>query len=197
MVTTIDALPPLASPAQLEAYTKGKLKADDARVPDALAAVSRSIRRRAGWHIFPVVTDHQLVLDGPGGAVLALPTLKLVKLTSLTDAGAVIDVTPGASPGVDVSKGTGLVRKTDGSAWTRRYGQIQVTMDHGEEEVPDLALLTLKLAARGLASPMGATREQAGSLSVNWSMTTQGVAAGITPSADERVLMDSYTLVTA
>lgn len=194
MVTTIDALPPLASAAQLEAHTKGKLKADDSRVTDALAAVSRSIRRRAGWHIFPVVTDHTLVLDGPGGDVLSLPTLKLVKLTTLTDAGTVIDVNPGASSGVDVSRETGLVKKVGGGAWTSRYGQIIVTMDHGEEEVPDLANLCIKLAARGLASPMGATREQAGSLSVNWSMTTQGVAAGIVPSADERALMDSYVL---
>jgi hypothetical protein len=189
MVAIAD-LPPLASPAQLEAYTKGKVKAADLRVPDALAAVSRSIRRRAGWHIFPVVNAHTLVLDGPGGTVLSLPTLKLVNLTAITEAGKVLDPVAG----VDVSRETGLVKKTDGSSWTTRYGQVVVTMDHGEEEVPDLANLALKLAARGLASPMGATREQAGALSVNWSMVTQGVAAGITPSADERALMDSYVL---
>jgi hypothetical protein len=189
MVAIAD-LPPLASPAQLEAYTKGKLKAEDARVADALAAVSRSIRRRAGWHIFPLVTAHTLVLDGPGGAVLSLPTLKLVTLTSLTDDGTVID----PSAGVRVSRETGLVKKRDGGHWSPHYGAITVVMDHGEEEVPDLANLTLKLAARGLASPMGATREQAGALSVNWSMTTQGVTGGIVPTADERTLMDSYVL---
>ena len=189
-MVAITELPPLATPAQVEAYTKGKLKAEDLRVQDALAAVSRSIRRRAGWHIFPVVTAHTLVLDGPGGTVLSLPTLKLVTLTALTEAGTVIDPVAG----VDVSRETGLVKKTDGSSWTTRYGHIVVTMDHGEEEVPDLAMLCLKLAARGLASPMGATREQAGALSVNWSMTTQGVAGGITPTLDERSLMDSYVL---
>jgi hypothetical protein len=191
MVAIAD-IPPLASPAQLEAYTKGKVKADDARVADALAAVSRSIRRRAGWHIWPLVTAHTVVLDGPGGEVLPLPTMRLVSLTAITEAGLVLDPLT-----LDISRDTGLVRKSTGAHWTRRYGQIVVTMDHGEDEVPDLAALALKLAARGLASPMGATREQAGALSVNWSMVTQGVAAGITPSADERTLMDTYVRVTA
>lgn len=189
MVAIVD-IPPLASPAQVEATTKGKLKADDLRVTDALAAVSRSIRRRAGWHIFPVVTAHTLVLDGPGGAVLSLPTLKLITLTSITDDGTVLDPTAD----LRVSRETGLLKKRSGAHWSSHYGSINVVMDHGEDEVPDLANLCIKLVARGLASPMGATREQAGALSVNWSMTTQGVAAGIVPSADERTLMDSYVL---
>lgn len=191
-MVAVTELPPLASAAQVEATTKGKLKADDLRVTDALAAVSRSIRRRAGWHIFPVVQAHTVVLDGEGGAVLALPTLKLVNLISITDNGLVLD------PVADlyISRATGLVSKRSGAHWSRHYGSITAVMDHGEEEVPDLANLAIKLVARGLASPMGATREQAGALSVNWSMTTQGVAAGIVPSADERTLMDSYCRVT-
>jgi hypothetical protein len=174
----------------VEAYTKGKIKADDLRVQDALAAVSRSIRRRAGWHITPVVTGHAMALDGPGGTVLSLPTLKLVALTSITDDETVL------TPATDlrISPSTGLVKKRDGCNWTSHYGAIAVVMDHGEEDAPDLANLALKLVARGLASPMGATREQAGALSVNWSMTTQGVVGGIVPTADERTLMDSYVL---
>lgn len=192
MVAIAD-VPPLATPAQVEAHTKGKLKADDLRVQDALAAVSRSIRRRAGWHIWPLVSAHTVVLDGDGGRVLALPTLKLVNLVSIVDDGVVLD--PAAD--LRISRDTGLVAKRSGAHWSRHYGSIVAVMDHGEEEVPDLANLAIKLASRGLASPMGATREQAGALSVNWSMVTQGVAAGITPSADERTLMDTYVRVTA
>ena len=188
-MVAIEDIPPLESPAQVEAYTKGKIKADDLRVADALAAVSRSIRRRAGWHITPVVTGHTLALDGPGGVVLSLPTLKLVALTSITD-----DETVLLGTDLRVSLSTGLVKKRDGGTWSAEYGAIAVTMDHGEEDAPDLANLALKLVARGLASPMGATREQAGALSVNWSMTTQGVVGGIVPTADERSLMDSYVL---
>lgn len=189
MVAIAD-IPPLASAAQVEAYTKGKLKADDLRVKDAVAAVSRSIRRRAGWHIFPVVQAHALVLDGPGGAVLSLPTLKLAALTSITED----DAAPLVAADLRISPSTGLVKKRSGGRWSAEYGAITVVMDHGEEEVPDLVMLCVKLVARGLASPMGATREQAGALSVNWSMSTQGVAAGIVPTADERSLMDSYVL---
>lgn len=189
MVAIAD-VPPLASPADVEAYTKGKLKAADLRVPAALAAVSRSIRRRAGWHIWPLVEAHTLALDGPGGVVLSLPTLKLVALTAITDDETVLD----SVADLRVSPSTGLVKKRSGANWSEQYGAIAVTMDHGEEEVPDLANLALKLVARGLASPMGATREQAGALSVNWSMTTQGVAGGIVPTPDERTLMDSYVL---
>lgn len=192
MVAIAD-IPPFADAAQVEAYTKGKLKADDLRVQDAVAAVSRAIRRRAGWHIYPVVSAHTVVLDGNGGTVLALPTLQLVNLISITDNGLVLD--PVAD--LHISRATGLVKKRSGAHWSHHYGAITAVMDHGEEEVPDLANLCVKLAARGLASPMGATREQAGALSVNWSMVTQGVAAGITPSADERALMDSYIRVTA
>lgn len=188
-MVAITELPPLASPAEVEAYTKGKLKAVDLRVPAALAAVSRSIRRRAGWHIWPLVTAHTLVLDGPGGTVLSLPTLKLVALTSIDDDGTAL-----VPADLRISPSTGLVKKRDGAAWSTEYGAITVVMDHGEEEVPELANLALKLVARGLASTMGATREQSGALSVNWSMTTQGVAAGIVPTADERSLMDSYVL---
>lgn len=188
-MVAITELPALATPDDVEAYTKGKLKAADLRVPAALAAVSRSIRRRAGWHIFPLVTAHTLVLDGPGGPVLSLPTLKLVTLTSIDDDGTAL-----VSADLRISPSTGLVKKRDGGSWSREYGAITAVMDHGEEEVPDLANLVLKLVARALASPMGATREQAGALSVNWSMTTQGVAAGIVPTADERTLMDSYVL---
>lgn len=190
-MVAIEDVPPFASAAQLEAFTKGKLKSADTRVPLALAAVSRSIRREAGWHIWPLVTGHVLTLDGPGGRVLSLPSMRIKTLTSIVEAGTALDVTT-----LDVSRETGLVEKQDGCHWTRRYGQLVVTMDHGEDvdEAEDLLMLTLKLAARGLASPMGATREQAGALSVNWSMTTQGVTGGLVPTPDERSVMASYKL---
>lgn len=191
-MVAIDAVPPLATPAQLEAWTKGKVKAADLRAADALAAVSRSIRNRAGWHITPLVTGHVLELDGPGGGVLSLPSMKIKTITSITDDGTVLDPTPGAD--LRVSKDTGLVKKRSGGHWSGEYGAIAVTMDHGHETAEDLSLMCMALVARALASPMGATREQAGALSVNWGMTTQGVAGGIVPSAGELAIMDHYRL---
>lgn len=188
-MVAIEDLPPFASPAQLEAFTKGKIKATDTRVPVALAAVSADIRREAGWHIAPRVTDHVLTLDGPGGTILSLPTMKVHQVHSIVQEGVVVDVTK-----VDVSRETGLMEIRDGNAWTRRYGQLIVTLDHGFDKADELVQLTLGITARGLASPMGATREQAGALSVNWGMTTQGVSGGIVPMSGERATMGRYRL---
>lgn len=185
----VDDLPPFATGAQLEAFTKGKLRASDTRVGPALAAVSAEIRREAGWHIAPRVTDHVMVLDGTGGTVALLPSMKVRAIHSIVDAGVPVDVTL-----VDVSRDTGLMERRDGSTWSRRYGQLVVTLDHGHDRVDELTQLCLSLTARGLASPMGATREQAGALSVNWSMATQGVSGGILPTAGERGTIARFKL---
>jgi hypothetical protein len=185
----IEDLPPFATGTQLEAFTKGKLRANDSRVDVALAAVSAEIRREAGWHIGPRVTGHVMTLDGPGGYIAALPTMKIHALTSITDAGETVDLTQ-----VDVSRETGLIERRDGQAWSRRYGQLVVTLDHGWDRNDELTQLCLSLTARGLASPMGATREQAGALSVNWGMATQGVSGGILPTAGERGTIGRYKL---
>lgn len=185
----VDDLPPFATGAQLEAFTKGKLRASDSRVDTALAAVSSEIRREAGWHIAPRIRDHVMVLDGPGGSRAALPTMRVQQIHSIVDAGVPVDLAQ-----VDVSRDTGLMERRDGGAWTRRYGQLVVTLDHGFDRVDELVQLCLSLTARGLASPMGATREQAGALSVNWAMAVQGVSGGIIPTAAERVTMARFKL---
>ena len=186
-----EPLPPFATAEQLERFTRGKLREDDLRTHDAVAAVSRSIRREAYWHIWPIVTQHELVLDGPGGPVLAVPTMKLRAVHSITDAGNVLATADDVDAAVDWSA-AGLISKVGGGTWTRRYRQIRVTIDHGHDEVEDLQQLTLQLAARALSSPMGATREQAGSLSVNWGMAVQGVSGGLIPLAPEQAVMERY-----
>lgn len=185
------ALPDFASPADLQAFTKGKIQAADDRVSVALAAVSNSIRSRAEWHIWPRVTDHAVRLDGPGGTTLNLPTMKLNNLVSITEGDT--PLTP-LDDVVDWSE-IGLVKRQDGGHWTDRYRRIQVVMDHGWEAAPELKQLALTLVARGLASPMGATREQAGSLSVNWAMAVQGVSGGLIPLSDELSVMERYRRV--
>lgn len=188
-MVAIEDVPPFATPEQLEAFTKGKIKATDARVPVALAAVSADIRREAGWHIFPRVTAHVMTLDGPGGVILSVPSMKIHTVQSIVQEGVTVDLAQ-----VDVSRETGLMEIRDGNAWTRRYGQLVITMDHGFDKADELVQLTLNITARGLASPMGATREQAGALSVNWGMTTQGVSGGIVPMSGERATMGRYRL---
>lgn len=191
-MSTLEDLPPFATPAQVEAFTKGKIRAGDARVQDALAAVSADIRREAGWHIAPRVPGHVLTLDGPGGVLLAVPSMKIHAIVSIMNAGVPVDPVDG----VDVSRETGLVELRDGTTWTRRYGQLVITLDHGWDRADELAAMTARLVARGLASPMGATREQAGALSVNWSLSGQGVAT-ILPSSEDRTAIGRYRLAKA
>ena len=91
--------------------------------------------------------------------------------------------------------GLGMVEKRDGTFWTDRFRKIVAVMDHGFEDISDLKFLTLSLAARGLSSPLGATREQAGSMSIQWGTPVPGVAGGLVPLPSEQRIMDRYRLV--
>lgn len=182
-------LPPFASPQELQFFTKGKIKASESRVPAALAAVSSEIRRAAGWHIWPILRNHELVLDGSGGRIQYVPTLRLLEVKAASSAGVTI-----LPENIDPSQ-LGLL-EARGFLWTRRYSQVRLTIDHGWEEAPELKALCLSLAARALASPMGATREQAGSISVNWAMTSS-VSGGILPTSAELATIHRYQTVEA
>lgn len=190
-MVAIDALPDFATALEVENFTKGQLETTDERVSGAIKAVTSSIRGEAGWHVAPLVTDHRLVLDGPGGKRLNLPTLKLVDLKSVTELGVALDLT---GDSVDWSE-LGLVEKRNGARWTDRYRKIVAVMDHGFSDLSDLKFLTLSLVSRGLSSPMGATREQAGSMSVQWSTPQSGVAGGLVPLQYELQIMNRYRLV--
>lgn len=183
-------LPPFATPEQLQAHTKGKIKAVEPRVAPMLEAISNEMRREAGWHIWPVLQGHELVLDGAGGRVQPVPSMRLERVLSASSAG--VTIPPEA---LDFSR-LGLLEVQGGFLWTRRYGQVRLVIDHGFPSVPELRQLCLSLAARALASPLGATREQAGSLSVNWAASA-GVSGSIIPSSDERATIARYKTVEA
>lgn len=190
MVAIAD-VPDFATAADVENFTKGQIESTDPRVSDALKAVTSSIRKEAGWHIGPVVEAHSVTLDGPGGRILHLPTLKLLNLVSVTELGTAVDL---AGDSHDWSE-LGLVEKRDGTYWTDRFRKIVAVMDHGYEDIADLKFLALSLVSRGLSSPLGATREQAGSMSIQWATPTPGVAGGLVPLPSELRIMDRYRLV--
>jgi hypothetical protein len=190
VAVTIDDLPDFAEPVDVENFTKGQIERSDPRVLDAIKAVTSSIRKEAGWHIGPMVTGHTLTLDGPGGKKLNLPTLKLVTLTSITQLGVVLPLDDDSHDWSEL----GLVEKRDGTCWTDRYRKIVAVMDHGFDDLSDLKFLTLSLVSRGLASPMGATREQAGNMSIQWSTPQAGVSGGLVPLNFELQIMNRYRL---
>lgn len=126
--------------ADVSTFTGGRLPNDSntqALLDSALAAA----RRYCGWTVSPVATV-TLTIDGPGGRVLSLPTLRLNSLSAVTEIGVALDVSK-----LDVSKTKGTVEKFPYGYWTSRAGAITVTMTHGytESEAADWRRAILRL----------------------------------------------------
>jgi hypothetical protein len=166
-------LPPLVTAEEFAAWTGGKVPAADPRVAPLLAGASAGVRRWCGWHIAPVL-EETLTGDGPGGSLLLLPTGRLLEVLSATNAGTDVDVS-----GLDFSR-YGMVELRDGS-WGSRLGSVSLRVRHGHDlaDVAEVAQIVKQVTANALASPMGATREQAGTVSVSWATTAPGVSGGL------------------
>lgn len=72
-----------------------------------------------------------MTVDGPGGPVLSLPTLKLSSVTSVVEDGVTLDVSD-----LRVSA-RGQIRKRSGGWWTSAYASIVVSFTHGYTSAPD------------------------------------------------------------
>jgi hypothetical protein len=83
------------TPADVEAYTQGRLSASDPETLRALNAALTRARRYCGWHVSPVRQD-VAVLDRPSWIgiwnELALPTLKVVSLDGIEIDGVAMDL---------------------------------------------------------------------------------------------------------
>lgn len=180
-------LPPLASPDALAAWMQGDIEPDDARAKLLLDGASAAIRRRAGWHIAPVVRDTVTVTDHYGGG----------RLDVLVPSGRVRAVT---GVRVDGRPVTGYAWDEDGAVWAGHLSagphRIEVDLEHGyhPSEVADLAAVVLQVSAIALSSPKGATREQAGQVSVTWAQTAIGVAGGLSLLDRDLAIVDAYRL---
>ena len=94
---------------------------------DAIDAALAAARRYCGWHVSPSKSE-TIVVDGPGGRVLSLPTLNLTAVTSVTELGIAVDVSK-----LDRSQRKGTLTKQFG-CWTGRDGAISVEITHGYTE---------------------------------------------------------------
>lgn len=135
--------------AALETYSQGRLDRDDPETTRQLAAALSAAQRWCGWHVTPVAVDQVVTLDGPGGALLRLPTLRMVTLTAVVEDGITLDVDD-----LDVSR-IGLVRKKSGACWTNRFGGIVATLTHGFADAPDFESAVLAYADRASQAPAG------------------------------------------
>lgn len=126
----------------VENYTLGRLNRDDDETVRLLAAALAVARRYCGWHVTPERQDTDVTLDGPGGHMLVLPTLRLKSIDALAENDSVIDVAD-----LRVSA-RGLVRKKSGGFWSCEFGALVITMTHGFDEAPDFNAAVLSLIDR-------------------------------------------------
>lgn len=141
--------------ATLEEYTKERLKEGDLEAERLLDAGLAAARRWCGWHVTPE-ESHEVTLDGPGGQLLRLPTLRLVELGSVTEDGVALD-----AGDLEWSR-IGLVRKRSGALWTARLGAITVTMTHGFEVGTDFEAAVLSVIDRTSRAADGGAPIQVG-----------------------------------
>lgn len=139
----------MLTPAALALYTKGRLAADDPETTRSLDAGRVTAQRWCGWHVTPELEGHEVEIDGPGGPLLRLPTLRLVDLISVVEDGVTLSLDD-----LEWSR-IGLVRKKSGVWWSNKLGAITVTMDHGFEDAPDFEAAVLSVADRMSQAPTG------------------------------------------
>lgn len=111
-------------------YTKNRLDATDAETIRLVAERLDAARRYCGWAVTPVQEEDELTLDGPGGRLLRLPTLRLIELLEVTENGVTIDLED-----LYVSP-LGMVTKKSGGWWATNLGAITVKMTHGFDQAP-------------------------------------------------------------
>lgn len=176
------ATPPVTPFSDLEAYEKS-LSGDPQTLIDAAVAAIRSYCR---WHVAPRVIE-EIVLDGPGGVDLYVPTLRLMDIVSIDNAGVDIPVDT-----VDFSR-DGIVELHRG-AWSNRLGKIKLTVDHGYDDAHELTQLANTIAARAAVSPNGVTGEANDGVSIQFSKFGGQASGGVALFEHEYKLLARYRL---
>lgn len=129
-----------------------------------LKAATRTIRNACGWHIArrQEVTYRHV---RPWHEAVWLPAMEIRSIVSATVDGVVV--------------APATVRFDPATGWTNLRGcDVSVAYMAGYDTVPeDLVQLTLELAAGGLGTPLGISREQAGGVSVTFTRMSGALTA--------------------
>ncbi|MFD3431153.1 hypothetical protein [Nocardia fluminea] len=174
-------VPPLLDHAAFEALVTGT-DLDELR----LAGIVREIRDYCGWHIAPAV-DEVFTVDGSGGTVQQLATLRLNSVASVTECGVVLP-----DYGYEWSQ-DGSLRKW--SCWTTRYRGVVVEANHGYENVPENIVSVILDAASSAISTavgddvVGDEPEKMGPF--EWGARPDG---GVVLTAAQRRVLDHYRI---
>ena len=148
-----------------------------------LAAIVREVRDYCGWHIAPAIAE-TITVDGSGGTVQQLPTLRINSVTSVTEQGVVLEA--------DAYEWShdGSLRRRRYSYWTDRYRGVVAVVNHGYETVPEnIVSVILDAASAALATPPGADEqpETMGPFSF-------GSSGGVVLKAAHQRVLDRYRI---
>lgn len=150
-----------ARPEDLNTFTGRSIPEPQAVM--MLAQASAVIRSFCRWHLYPS-TQEALIVDGSGGVVQPLPTLRLSEVSVVREDGVELE------PDEYEWSASGFLRKV-GGCWTNGLRAVEATVTHGYEEAPlEVVAVCLQVAARVVASPSGVKAEQSGGLSVTYSV---------------------------
>jgi hypothetical protein len=157
---------------------------------DATARAEAEVRAYCGWHIAPVRTDN-LTLDGPGGPLLVLPTLRVVSVASVAENGTTL------GPEGYAWSAAGVLRRTSSSlswsswrGWTDALRGIAVSLTHGYDAMPlDVTAVIERLAARGMETQL---YSQVGA--VAYATGEDGLPATGSLTSLDRMVLDRYRL---
>ncbi|MCR2051815.1 hypothetical protein NSA19_02890 [Actinomyces bowdenii] len=169
--------PEIVTAADVAAASGGKVAQADPRLPALIKGATDGIRLLCGWHIAPVV-EETLILDGNGGAVMQLPSLQVLKVTGVKALGEPIEVDWSADGMIEARRGR----------FPARFRSVEVTLQHGYATAPAVAAVITQAVLGAAASPMGATREQAGQVAVSWART------GLALNLDDMGLIRPYMI---
>lgn len=183
-------LPPLLTAAEFSAGTGGKVDATDPRIQPLIDGATAAIRRHCGWHVGPVI-EEDVRMDGSGGSVLVVPSMRVVDITGVIEDGRAWT----AEEVADLEwSAAGMVRAQACRHWTSRYRGVTFSLRHGFDDFADVKQIVQQVVANALSSPMGATREQAGQVSISWSTTAPGVSGGLSLLERDMATLASYKL---
>jgi hypothetical protein len=181
--------PPIVTAAEVSTATKGQVAANDPRLGLLIKGASAGVRRYCGWHVTPNLSE-TLVMDGSGGDVQTLKTLHLTAVASVTEKGRTAPLVED----VDFEwSELGSLRRLNGF-WTFAYRGVTATITHGFDDADDVKQVVIQVVTVALSSPLGATREQAGALSVSWATTAPGVAGGMALLQRDLAVLDRYRI---
>lgn len=166
---------PLVTPDDVE-------ELDPFEVAAVAPRVSAAIRRFAGWHIAPVLTE-TLTVDGPGGRLLTLPTMRVVDLTAMTvDGEAVL---------VDDYEWSARGQVRYASLFPATWRAVTVTLEHGYplEDVEDVVAAAVAYTRRLIRNPDRLRSETVAGYSGAWD-----TVAGVGLDTAELAILAPYRL---